>query len=156
VPQVLCKLERDGHVLLGRKIWKKFDGKEFWNFPGGSVKLEEGETPIQAMRRELQEEAYVRATHCRYDGMLRFHWQQENMDHVVHLFSITAWDGEPVIPAHPQEPPEFLELRWFAVSDVPYRAMFAADRHWVPDWIAGRKLRETYTYDCKKDARLIG
>jgi mutator protein MutT len=42
---------RDGQILLMHRLK---DGREYYSFPGGSV--EEGETPEQAVRREIQEE----------------------------------------------------------------------------------------------------
>jgi 8-oxo-dGTP diphosphatase len=46
-------IERDGCILIGkRKQGKQHPGA--WEFPGGT--LEEGETPEQCLRRELQEE----------------------------------------------------------------------------------------------------
>ena len=45
-------LRREGRVLLSRRIRGADVGR--WEFPGG--KLERGETPEQALRRELREE----------------------------------------------------------------------------------------------------
>lgn len=51
---VVCALiERDGHVLMAqRPAHKHLGGK--WEFPGG--KVEAGETPAEALHRELAEE----------------------------------------------------------------------------------------------------
>ena len=45
-------LRREGRVLISRRIRGADVGR--WEFPGG--KLERGETPEQALRRELREE----------------------------------------------------------------------------------------------------
>jgi 8-oxo-dGTP diphosphatase len=46
-------IERNGHILIAkRKQGKQHVGN--WEFPGGT--LEEGETPEQCLKRELQEE----------------------------------------------------------------------------------------------------
>jgi 8-oxo-dGTP diphosphatase len=50
---IAAVIERDGCILIGkRKQGKQHSGA--WEFPGGT--LEEGETPEQCLRRELQEE----------------------------------------------------------------------------------------------------
>lgn len=49
-------IERDGHILIAkRKQGKQHVGN--WEFPGGT--LEEGETPEQCLKRELQEELAI-------------------------------------------------------------------------------------------------
>ena len=51
-------IEKDGHILIAkRKEGKRHVGN--WEFPGGT--LEEGETPEQCLKRELQEELSVTA-----------------------------------------------------------------------------------------------
>lgn len=57
-PQIVSAavIEKDGLVLIGkRKRGKHFAGN--WEFPGGT--LEEGETPEQCLKRELQEELAI-------------------------------------------------------------------------------------------------
>ena len=44
-------LLRDGKILLVRRLW---DGQEYYAFPGGGI--EHGETPSQAIEREIKEE----------------------------------------------------------------------------------------------------
>lgn len=58
--RVVCALiERDGDVLMAqRPAHKHLGGK--WEFPGG--KIEPGETPEAALRRELHEELGVTVT----------------------------------------------------------------------------------------------
>ncbi len=57
-PQIVTAgvIEKDGCVLIGkRKQGKQHVGK--WEFPGGT--LEQGETPEQCLRREIQEELAI-------------------------------------------------------------------------------------------------
>lgn len=51
-------LQRDGKVLIGQRMANDRHGLK-WEFPGGKVEL--GESPKQALRRELREELGVEA-----------------------------------------------------------------------------------------------
>lgn len=83
-------LRADGRYLLGQR------GPDtvyagYWEFPGG--KVEAGETPAQALCRELDEELGIRVTHLR-PWMLREHLYEHA--HVrLHFFEVSAWEGEP-------------------------------------------------------------
>jgi 8-oxo-dGTP diphosphatase len=55
---VAAVIERDGQVLIGRRKAGKWHALK-WEFPGG--KVEHGETPPAALRRELDEELDIRA-----------------------------------------------------------------------------------------------
>ena len=50
-------LQQDGKLLIGQRMAKDRHGLK-WEFPGGKVEI--GETPKQALRRELQEELGIR------------------------------------------------------------------------------------------------
>lgn len=55
---VAAVIEKDGRFLIARRAPHKADAG-FWEFPGG--KVEPGETPQQALKRELCEEMDVAA-----------------------------------------------------------------------------------------------
>ena len=59
---VAAILERGGHVLIGRRKPEQSHPLK-WEFPGG--KVEPGETPEQALARELEEELGLRARPAR-------------------------------------------------------------------------------------------
>ena len=55
---VAAVIERDGRILIGqRKVGQRHALK--WEFPGG--KVEPGEAPTDALRRELEEELAIQA-----------------------------------------------------------------------------------------------
>lgn len=101
----------EGRVLLSRRARDPFAGK--WDLPGGF--LEEGEPPLDCVRRELREEAGIGLRDERLLGiwMDRYEYRQR----VVATLNVyyAARMGEGVLePAD-----DVAELRWFAEDEVP-------------------------------------
>ena len=88
---VAILVREDGMVLLGnRPEGKAWAG--WWEFPGG--KIEAGETPVNGLQRELDEELGVRATEV-YPWLVRtFDYPEKTVK--LHFFIVKAWQGEPV------------------------------------------------------------
>ncbi len=80
----------DGRVLLAqRPAGKAMAG--YWEFPGG--KIEPGETPRDALARELHEELFIDIGNAQPWITRTFHYPHA----VAHLelFRVTEWQGEP-------------------------------------------------------------
>ena len=78
-----------------------------WEFPGG--KLEPGETPEQALIRELREELSIEARPGRL--LLRQEWDYGDLSYCIHYFLISSFKGEPVNNT-------FERLAWLAPSEL--------------------------------------
>jgi len=79
----------DGAFLLGRRPpGSVYAG--YWEFPGG--KVEAGETPRQALVRELQEELGI-AVNLAYPWIVR-EFDYEHAHVRLHFFRVTDWSGE--------------------------------------------------------------
>jgi 8-oxo-dGTP diphosphatase len=89
--QVVAAVLRDnaGRVLIAeRPAGKPLVG--FWEFPGG--KLEAGEAPFDALRRELHEELGIRVRHAY--RLLRFSHHYPEREVELDVWRVTAWEGE--------------------------------------------------------------
>lgn len=91
---VAVLLDRRGHYLLAqRPAGKPYAG--YWEFPGG--KVEAGETPLQALARELHEELAIRL--CAATPWMVQHFSYPHARVRLHLFRVRHWEGL----ARPQE-----------------------------------------------------
>lgn len=133
----LLFLQREGEVLLAMK--KRGFGKGKWNGVGG--KLEADETPVQAAIRECEEEIGVTPHNlqkmCELDFYLTY---DPDFNHFTHVFTTSTWDGEP-------RETEEMRPQWFKYSAIPYAQMWGDDKFWLPELLAGRRFRSTYTLD---------
>jgi len=83
-------LREDGQLLLGqRPAGKPYEG--WWELPGG--KLEPGETPLQALERELDEELGIRVTRAT-TWVTHTHAYSHATVRLV-FCRVTGWKGEP-------------------------------------------------------------
>lgn len=90
--QVAVGIIRDGQkrIFLTQRSAKSHMANR-WEFPGG--KIEAGETPEQALKRELQEETGITPLSASACGMAS-HTDSE-LQVTLHFFLVEAWQGEP-------------------------------------------------------------
>jgi len=101
-----------------------------WEFPGG--KIEEGEQPRDALRRELEEELGILAQVG--DEVARIQHQYPNGGMVeLRFFIVRAFDRE-------IENRIFRDLRWADPKDLPGYDFLEADLTLVRDLAAGKLL----------------
>ena len=101
-------IQRGGLILVGQR--RKNDRHPLkWEFPGG--KVEHGETPQQALIRELWEELQIRAS---VGGELARYQHEYPSGSRVHLlfFAVPGFDGEPVAKV-------FEQICWIAPGELP-------------------------------------
>lgn len=110
IPVVTALIRKNGKVLLGqRPTGETLAGA--WEFPGG--KIEQGESPQEALKRELQEEIGVDAE----IGELKLaHTHSYGERGVLLLFyEVLFWKGEPKTIYHDDlrwvEPPELERIQ---------------------------------------------
>jgi 8-oxo-dGTP diphosphatase len=134
----LVFVRRGEELLLARKRHGFGAGRLV--APGG--KVEPGETPAQAAVRELHEETglVVALDDLTDAGELRFRFgEAEQM--AVRLFTVTAYDGEPVATDELDDP------CWVRVDALPLAEMWADNPLWLPALLAGERIDVTISYD---------
>ena len=81
----------EGRVLLAqRPPGKAYAG--YWEFPGG--KIEPGESPRQALVRELREELGIAVHRAAPWIVQRYRYPHAHVE--LHFFRVLEWDGDPV------------------------------------------------------------
>jgi len=81
----------DGRVLLAqRPSGKAYAG--YWEFPGG--KIEPGESPREALSRELREELGIAVHRAAPWIVQRYRYPHAHVE--LHFFRVLEWEGEPV------------------------------------------------------------
>jgi 8-oxo-dGTP diphosphatase len=104
-----------GILIRDRKLLvERSKGKEFFIAPGGSI--EDGETPKQALVRELMEEFQVTAVEKDMEAFGIFRAAaagQEEKIVEMEVFTMKAWQGEPA----PDN--EVGEIRWITSQPEP-------------------------------------
>lgn len=119
-------------ILLAMK--KRGFGMGKYNGAGG--KIEEGETPEEAVTREAFEEFGVSIDQKDLEKVAEIAFSFENKPggFFCHAYLAQVWTGE---PAESEE----MAPQWFTYDTVPYNQMWVNDRQWVPQVLAGKKLK---------------
>lgn len=111
-------IDRDGRVLLARRPAEKAEGG-LWEFPGG--KLKEGETPEQALVRELKEELGIDTDASCLAPIAFASCDLGDFHLLMPLFVCRKWSGTPA--AHEHE-----ALKWVRPERLLDYEMPKADR----------------------------
>ena len=98
-------------IVQGNKIFATQRGygdhKDGWEFPGG--KIEAGETPEQALIREIQEELAMTIAVKRHVVDVSYDYPEFHLEMACYLCSIA--EGEPHLLEHEA-------ARWLATADI--------------------------------------
>jgi 8-oxo-dGTP diphosphatase len=120
---------RDGEVLIGQRRADQ-PMASLWEFPGG--KIEAGESPQQALARELTEELGIRASIGPAVTRIRHNYRHGGAVD-IQFFSVCEFAGEIQNRIYQQ-------VRWVKLAELPAYEFLAADRGLIRDLAAGKLL----------------
>lgn len=104
-------VDGEGRLLLGRRAGEPFAG--MWDTPGGFV--EEGEHPLDALRRELREETGLEVEPGRFVGV----WMDAYGDAPGATSTLNLYWEARVVGGEPRAADDVAELAWFAAHELP-------------------------------------
>jgi 8-oxo-dGTP diphosphatase len=126
---VAALITRDGKLLVCQRTRHQTMPLK-WEFPGG--KIEEGEQPRDALRRELDEELGIHATIG--DELARIQHEYPNGGMVeLRFYIVREYKGE-------LENRIFKDIRWAVPKDLPKFDFLEADLTLVKDLASGKLL----------------
>jgi mutator protein MutT len=113
---VAALIEKEGDFLLAQRLPDDAYGS-YWEFPGGSI--EPGETPEEALRREMQEELGVDVT----VGTRVAVYEDESPELKIRvaLYECLITGGEPL-------PLECSQVCWLALEQMAEKNLAPADK----------------------------
>jgi 8-oxo-dGTP diphosphatase len=126
---VAALIMKDGKVLVCQRTRHQTMPLK-WEFPGG--KIEEGEQPRDALRRELDEELGIDARIG--EEVARIHHKYKNGGAVeLRFYAVKEYKGE-------LENRIFRDIRWARRSELPTYDFLEADLELVRDLAKGKVL----------------
>jgi len=126
---VAALIEKDGKLLVCQRTRHQTMPLK-WEFPGG--KIEDGEQPSDALRRELEEEIGIVATIGDEVARIRHEYPNRSMVE-LRFFVVREYEGE-------VENRIFRDIQWAAPTDLPKYDFLEADLTLVRDLAAGKLL----------------
>jgi NAD+ diphosphatase len=112
----LCE-DGEGRVLLVRRAHEPFKGR--WDIPGGF--LEEGEHPLDGIRRELREETGLEVEPLNFLGV----WMDRYGGDATAEATLNLYWTARVVSGEPQAADDVSELHWFGADELPPPAELA-------------------------------
>ncbi|HEX5087493.1 MAG TPA: NUDIX domain-containing protein [Nocardioides sp.] len=113
VEVVLGALVHEGRVLLGHRSPLKRAYPNVWDLPGGVI--EEGESELAALARELHEELGVRMTTHSATLLCRLTVRPTGEPVRLSAWLVRDWRGTPANRA----PEEHDDIGWFGLDELP-------------------------------------
>jgi ADP-ribose pyrophosphatase YjhB (NUDIX family) len=124
----VCVDER-GRVLLGKRALEPDKG--LWDLPGGFV--DEGEHPVEALHRELEEETSLEIAPGDFLGV----WMDRyGYDSTAASTLNLYWEAR-VVGGEERPADDVSELRWFAPAELPWSELaFTVNEKVLSAWLA--------------------
>jgi ADP-ribose pyrophosphatase YjhB (NUDIX family) len=122
----------DGRVLLGRRAIEPYKGE--WDLPGGFV--EEGEHPLDALRRELREEAGLEVEPDDFLGV----WMDRYGGDAPTVSTLNLYWTARITGGEQRAADDVGELRWFVPEEIPWDELaFQVNEKVLRAWLERRR-----------------
>jgi 8-oxo-dGTP diphosphatase len=125
-------VDHEGRLLLGRRAAEPFHGR--WDTPGGF--LEEGEHPLDGLRRELREETGLEIDPVDFVGV----WMDRYGGDSTAQATLNLYWTARVVSGDPVPADDVSELAWFAPDELPPPEETAFEN--VPKVLAAWRARQ--------------
>lgn len=134
-------------ILLGLKL--KGFGVGLWNGPGGHFEVEIDKSVEASFKREAFEEAALTIGRVEQVGYIDFQFADKpGSVFETQIFKVHEYWGQP-------RDGEEMRWNWFGQKEIPYDKMWPADILWLPQILAGRKIRGWVIYDNKETRQIV-
>lgn len=117
---------------------KRGYGEGNWNGFGGKIKKDED--IASAAKRELYEEANIKADKITKVGIIEFEFKGDPTIRQVHFFKIDNFSGD-------IKESEEMRPKWFPLEKIPYENMWPDDKYWLPMLLEGKKFKGKFFFD---------
>ncbi len=128
---------KDGKILLPLK--KRGFGEGLYN--GFGWKLENWETPQQAMIREAKEEIWIDITKLVQKWIITFIFEEKperDQKGYIYLIDDFKWN---IVETEEMKP------YWFDLDKIPYDKMWEDDKIWLPVFLSGENFEFEFIFD---------
>ena len=129
----LC-VDDEGRVLLVRRAIEPFRGR--WDIPGGF--LDEGEHPLDGLRRELREETGLEVEPVELVGV----WMDRYGGDATAEATLNLYWTARVVGGEPEAADDVSELGWFAPDELPSPDELAFEN--VPKVLSAWRARQQH------------
>ena len=73
-------------------------------------------------------------------GNVKFYFKDKHeWDQEMHIFLVKDWQGDP-------QGSEEMAPKWYLKNEIPFDAMWADDKHWLPAVLAGKKIEGKFYF----------
>jgi 8-oxo-dGTP diphosphatase len=131
IPVSAGLLIKDNRVLIGQRP-ENHTLAGLWEFPGGKIEL--GESPEQALARELNEELGIEAVVG--DLKIACTHSYGGVGIIILFFEVLFWKGEPKTKHH-------MNLEWVTAEELPKKNIPDANRKNLDRIFKAFKLKTT-------------
>jgi len=123
--------DAEGRVLLGRRAIEP--DRDLWDLPGGFV--DEGEHPLDALRRELREETSLEVEPVEFLGV----WMDRYGGDAPAVSTLNMYWTARITSGQPRADDDVSELRWFTPADIPWEELaFRVNEKVLRAWLDRR------------------